>query len=158
MIEIEWEEFVGDHLRKATDEILDKNEKEIGKKLPESLRNIMKEHGGEKPLNLIPKFPNGKDMLIECIYHAYFEDEEDFDYTIPDGTSCLLDENYLNYVVFSNVGNVFLCLDYNVREIDPPVIFVFRDSPPDDPDHRYFLAENFSEFLERYTVPTSEVD
>ena len=157
MIEIEWEEFAGDHLRNATDEMLDKNEDWIGRKLPVSLRQMMQEHGGEKPLNLIPKFPNKKVMLIECIYHAYFEEKEDNGYTIPFGTSALTDEDYLNYVSFSHVGNVFLCLDYNVREIDPPVIFVFRDSPSDDPDHRHFLAENFDEFLEKYTVPMDQV-
>jgi len=158
MIEIEWEEYLGrENLKIATDELLDLNEKEIGRKLPESLRKIMKKHGGEGPLNLVPIYPNGKRMIIECVYHAYFDDEEDDGYTIPFSTDCLKDDYYLNYVPFSHRGNVFLCLDYNVKAIDPPVIFVFRDSPPDDPVHRHLLADNFDEFLKKYTIPMSEV-
>lgn len=157
MIEIKWEEYLErDDLKYATDELLDKNEQEIGHKLPESLRGIMKEHGGQKPLNLIPEFPNGKKWFIECIYHAYFNDNEDDEYSIPDGVSCLADEDYLNYVPFSDRGNVFLCLDYNIREIDPPVVAVIRDHGPDSPAIR--LADNFDEFLKKYTVPMDQVE
>ncbi|MCP4748500.1 MAG: SMI1/KNR4 family protein [Desulfobacteraceae bacterium] len=159
MIEIEWENFLSEsYLKTATNEMLDKNEKLIGKKLPKSLRSIIMEHGGQKPLNLVPIYPNGSRMSIECIYHAYFEDDKYDGYTIPFGTSALADEDYLNYVAFSYKSNVFLCLDYNVREINPPVVMVIRDSVPDDPKHKHFLADDFNEFLEKYTVPMDEVE
>lgn len=157
MLEIEWEEYLErEDLKYATDEMLDLNEKKVGRKLPASLRKMMKEHGGQTPLNLIPRYPNGKKWYIECIYHAHFDDDEDDGYTIPFSTSCLEDEDYLNYVPFSNRGNVFLCLDYNIRDVDPPVVMVIRDHGPDAPGIK--LAENFTEFLEKYTIPMDQVE
>jgi hypothetical protein len=159
MIKIEWENHLSaDHLRKSDDELLDKNENWIGKKLPSSLREMIKEHGGQTPLNLIPKTPKGKKLYIECIYHAYFEDETYDGYTIPFATSALEDDDYLNYIAFSNVGNIYWCLDYNIREIEPPVILLIRDYTPNDPDHRILLADTFNEFLEKYTVPMDQVE
>ena len=153
MKDIIWEDYLErDDLKFCTEEELKKEEQKVGSILPDALKNLIKEHGGQTPVNLKPIYPKGKSMTIVCIYHAYPDDDEDGGYTISFKTSCLADENYNNYVVFRNKSNVFLALDYNVREIDPPVVFIFRDSLPDDPEHRYFLADNFQAFLEKYTV------
>ncbi|GAA3923869.1 SMI1/KNR4 family protein [Litoribacillus peritrichatus] len=150
---IQWEEYLErKDLQTCTREQIEKEEKEVGFIFPELLKQIIMEHGGQKPVNLIPKYANGTDMSIPCIFHAYSNDKEDYGYTISSATECLVEEDYLNYVVFCNKGNVFVSLDYNVRPIDPPVVMVIRDSLPDDPDHRHFLAENFHEFLDKYTV------
>lgn len=148
-----WAEFLErDDLKTCTLEDLEKEEKEIGFTLPDTLKKMMMEHGGQYPENLIPKYPNGHDMLIDCLYHAFSDDDEDHSYTISSSTSCLADEDYINYVSFGNVGNVFLVLDYNVRKTNPPVVIIMRDSIPEDPDHRHLLADNFDQFLEKYTV------
>lgn len=153
MKSIIWDKYLNkEGLNTCSLEDIKKEEDEVGFSFPNTLKKMMMEHGGESPENLIPKYPNGKSMTIECIYHAYGDDKEADTYTISDSTSCLADEDYLNYVPFSHKGNVFLALDYNIREIDPPVVFIFRDSLPDDPDHRHLLADNFDEFLEKYTV------
>lgn len=153
MKEIIWEDYLErDDLKTCTEADLKKEEQEVGVILPDALKTLIKEHGGQSPENLIPIYPKGKNMTLECIYHAYPDDDEDGGNTISFSTSCLADEDYNNYIVFSSKGNVFLALDYNVREIDPPVVFIFRDSLPDDPEHRYFLADNFQEFLDKYTV------
>ncbi|MCP4326681.1 MAG: SMI1/KNR4 family protein [Alteromonadales bacterium] len=147
-----WEDYIErDDLKTCTEEDLKKEEQKVGVVLPDALKTLIKEHGGQSPDNLVPIYPNGKRMTIDCIYHAYADDEDD-GYTISFKTSCLADDDYNNYVVFSNKGNVFLALDYNVREVDPPVVFIFRDSLPDDPDHQYLLADNFQDFLDKYTV------
>lgn len=153
MKEIIWEDYLErDDLKTCTEADLKKEEQKVGVILPESLKDLIKEHGGQSPVNLIPIYPKGKSMTIVCIYHAYPDDNEDGGYTISFKTSCLADEDYNNYIAFSNKGNVFLALDYNVRKINPPVVFVFRDSPPDDPEHRYLLADSFDEFLVEFIM------
>lgn len=153
MKNIIWEDYIHrDDLKTCSIEALEKEENEIGFTLPDALKKLMMEHGGQKPVNLIPSYPSGHEMSVECIYHAYGDDDEADGYTISFITSCLVDDDYLNYVPFSHKGNVFLALDYNVRKIEPPVVFIFRDSLPDDPDHKHFLAENFDAFLEKFTV------
>lgn len=153
MKEIIWDDYLyRDDLKTCTEERINREEQKVGVILPESLKFLMMKHGGQTAENLIPIYPNGMEMAFVCLYHGYPEDKEADGYTISFKTSCLVDEGYKNYIVFSNTGNVFLALDYNVREIDPPVVFIFRDSLPDDPEHRYFLADNFQEFLDKYTV------
>ena len=153
MKEIIWEEFLErEDLKTCTEADLNKEEQKVGVVFPDALKALMKKHGGQTPINLVPLAPNGTEMSLECLYHAYADDDEADGYTISFATSCLVDDGYNNYVVFSDQSNVFFALDYNVREIDPPVVFVFRDSPPDDPDHRYLLADNFQAFLDKYTV------
>jgi hypothetical protein len=153
MKQIIWEEYLErEDLKTCTEADLEKEEQEVGVILPKALKFLIMNHGGQSPENLIPIYPNGKRMIIECIYHAYADDDEDDGYTISFSTSCLKDDGYNHYIAFSHRGNVFLALDYNVREIDPPVVFIFRDSPPNDPEHRYLLADTFQEFLEKYTV------
>lgn len=152
MKEIIWDEYLKrEDLRTCSADTINELEEEIGYELPEQLKNMMMSHGGQSPTNLIPKYPNGKDMAIECIYHAYSDDDEYDSYTIPDSLSCLADEDYINLVPFSDRGNVFLVLDCNKRVEDPPVAFLFRDFPPNDPRCLHQIADNFDEFLEKYT-------
>lgn len=158
MIEIEWEAYLGDDLRIATTEDLNETEKRISKSLPDALKNLMLKHGGETPLNLIPQHPDGRQMTIECIYHAHLNDVDYNSYTIPSATSCLEDEGYVGLVAFCDTENVFLCLNYGARSIDPPVVLVNRSFTPSDPKHKHFLADSFKEFLEKYTVPMNQVD
>ena len=153
MKNIIWEDYLDrEELQFCSLEDIQKEEKKIGHVLPNALKKLMMEHGGQSPENIVPKYPNDHDMLIDCLYHAFSEDDEDHAYTIPFATACLANEDYLKYVPFGNIGNAFLTLDYNIRATDPPVVMVIRDSPPNDPDHRHFLAENFDAFLEKFTV------
>ena len=158
MIEIDWETYLGDDLRSATVEDLKATEKRINQILPDALKNLIQEHGGETPLNLVPRHPDGRQMIIECIYHAHLNDADYDSYTIPSATSCLEDEGYVSLVAFCDTENVFLCLDYGVRSIDPPVVLVNRSFTPNDPKHKYVLADNFEEFLEKCTIPMNQVD
>lgn len=153
MKEIIWEDYLyRDDLKICTEAELKSEEVKVGVILPETLKSLIMLHGGESPENLTPIYPKGKNMTIECIYHAYPKDDKYGSYTISFATSCLAEGGYNNYVAFSNKGSVFLALDYNVRKLDPPVVFVFKDSPSDDPEHRYFLADSFDEFLECFTL------
>lgn len=158
MIDIEWEAYLGDDLRIATAEDLKETEQRINRSLPDALKRIIQKHGGETPLNLIPQHPDGRPMTIECIYHAHLNSTDYNSYTIPSATSCLEDEGYADLTAFCDTENVFLCLDYSVRDVNPPVVLVNRSFMPEDPKHKHVLADNFEAFLEKYTVPMNAVD
>ncbi|WDE13722.1 hypothetical protein [Thalassomonas haliotis] len=71
MKSIIWKEYLKkDGLNICSWEGLEKEENEIGFTLFETLKQMMMKHGGQSPENLLPKFPRGKSMSIECLYHA----------------------------------------------------------------------------------------
>ncbi|MBI3897428.1 MAG: SMI1/KNR4 family protein [Gammaproteobacteria bacterium] len=146
-----WEKYLNKDLARASESDVKAVEGELGRVLPESLKKLMMEHGGETPVNLSVRYPNGKEMALECLYHAHTGQSEV--YTTAWQTPNLAEQGYENLVPFADsAGSVFLCLDYSVREKDPPVVMLFRGYMTTDPDHKRRLAYNFDEFLKKYTV------
>lgn len=157
MHEIEWEDYLyRADLALAGEDTLNSLEKRLGFKLPSTLRLMMAEHGGQAPLNLVPAYPNGKPMTMDCLFHAHADDKEYPSDSPYFGYTALKDDGYGEKVSFSSSGNVYLCLDYNENKANPPVVFIFRDSVAEDPDHKFKLADNFDEFLDKYTVPPDQ--
>ena len=153
MPNIIWDDYLyRDDLKTATLEQLDYIEQKLKVSLPSTLKEIMMEHGGESPENLIIQTPNGMDYYLNCFYHAYEKGEDEYDgYTILWAKSCLMDDSYnSNLVPFSHQGNVYICLDYQQNIDEPLVVFVDRDQGADYP--HYVLAKSFDEFLEKYLV------
>lgn len=161
---IEWEHYLADESDPsinplaATDDQLDALSSRFNVKLPKSFREMLASNAGMTPMNLRPRFASGEAVELDCINHADLtpEDKDDLPYLIDFSTSALKDEGYTGLLCFSVKGNTFYCLDYGVRKMDPPVVVINRDCPPDDPEHKYNLADNFDEFLAKYTVPPDQ--
>ncbi len=159
MIDIVWQPYLSrSDIKKASLDQVETLEKRISLKIPPLLASMLTSHGGECPLNLIPRYSNGEPMFIECIYHMYHNDLQYGSYSVLYSYETLIDEGYEKLIPFSRKEEVYLCLDYSQAKSFPSVVFLFRGDPVDDPDHKMLLANSFDEFLEKYTIPSDQVD
>lgn len=129
-------------------------EKAIGYAIPEPLRQMMVDHGGQAPTNLEPLYKNGRKMLIDCLYHVHPAPDEPsyIAYTPNFGRTALAEAGFPDLVPFGSRGNTFLCLDYRHSASDPSVTIIDRDCVPESPDAWHPQADSITEFFERYVV------
>lgn len=150
-----WEDYLYDeNIANTTEEHMRATERAIGHPIPEPLRKMMIEHGGQSPTNLLPRYKNGKRMEPDCLFHVHPspEDPRSIAYTPDFVRTALVEAGFANLIPFASTASTCLCLDYGQSAGQPAVVIIDRDCPPDDPDSRHPQADSIMEFFERYVV------
>ena len=135
----------------ASDADIQALESEIGCKLPNDLVEYLKLYQGKSPEEMEIVLPNGREPVLNCLYHAIIKPKEYEGSGIYWATRNLRDQGYGDVVVFGDSGNAYFALDYALASEAPPVVFINADFEPSDTACKTIIAQSVSDFFEKYS-------
>ncbi|MGD9366024.1 MAG: SMI1/KNR4 family protein [Desulfobacteraceae bacterium] len=149
-MDLRFEDYLDINLPGPAD--VSKAEQTLGLKFPESYKEILLVGAGKRPVNLQPVSPKGTKLGFRCFYHVAFDHDDDtFLANVDEMEAWGYGDKLLTFS--DNGGGVRYCLDYREKVEAPPVVIVLLDSERGVESAVRKIAENFDEFLEKYTVP-----
>lgn len=141
MIEVKW------HRRnKISNEMIIKIENELNITFPADFKKFILEHSGARPIPHTFDFKGRVEAVINNVFHFDLSKE----YNVLEEYGFVKDRFINDVYPFARdpFGNL-ICFDFRKDKENPSVVFWDHEIPSDDPKNYQFIANSFTEFIDK---------
>lgn len=135
----------------TSEEQIQKIEKKFGVVFPKDYKEFIREKAGAHPIPHTFDF-NGHDEAVLDLIYSFNENKKT---NILSMNSELSDNFIKGVIVFA--GDPFgndICFDFTQNPTKPPIVFCDNEIMVGDPNKLTFVAESFSEFIDKLYDPS----